>query len=99
MSAVKDALVGRLVSGDPIEVGDTTIVPETRLRTLSFPFGGLVNSHPDGVLVTRQGETRRVPVVDETRSIRLGLMAGFLLLWMVFVISLRRRRSNGSSRR
>lgn len=99
MSVVRDVLVGRIVAGDPIEVGDVTIVPQARVRTLMFPFGGLVNSHPDAVLVAWDGKTRRVPVVNETRRIRRGLLTGLLMLWVAVIISSRRRRSDGSRRK
>jgi hypothetical protein len=83
----------QIVSASPVTVGDITVTPQSQAVTFRWPWGGLVWNRPVAVLVERGGETRRIPVVDVTRVVQLGLLGfGLGLAVVTFVVSMRRRR-------
>jgi hypothetical protein len=59
----------------PVTVGDVTVTPRARALVVRLPQGGFVWNRPTAVTVQRAGATRRVPVVDLTRRLQLGLLA------------------------
>ncbi len=65
----------RTVSGNPVMVDSLTITPRSQALILQVPFGALVWNRPFEVLVQREGETRRIPIVDITRLVQIGLLA------------------------
>jgi hypothetical protein len=82
------------VSGEAVTVGDVTIVPQSRALTLRWGrYGGLVWNRPAAILVERGDQTKRIPVVDYTRVVQLGLLGFCLIVCMVaLVVSARQRR-------
>jgi hypothetical protein len=91
MSQLQEILQWQEMSGTPVAVGDVTITPQSRVLTFRSRFGGFVWNRPTAVLVERGGKTERLPIVDVTRAILLGL-AGLSLLVTIFVRSNRERR-------
>jgi len=82
------------VSGEAVTVGDVTVRPQSQALTLRWGrYGGLVWNRPAAILVERGDQTERIPIVDLTRAVQLGLL-GFCLLFCIvaFVVSARRRR-------
>ena len=79
----------RIVDGAPLAHGDVRITPRARVLTLETPFGGLVWNRPSAVLVERNAEVTRIPIVDVTRAVQAVLFACGLL---AFVASLRNKR-------
>ncbi len=82
------------LSGKAVTVGDVTVVPQSQALTLRWGrHGGLVWNRPAALLVKRGDQTERIPIVDPTRAVQLGLF-GFCLSFcmIVFVVSARRRR-------
>ncbi len=82
------------VSGEAMTVEDVTVVPQSQALTLRWGrYGGLVWNRPVAILVERDGQTERIPIVDLTRAIQLGLLGLCLIICMVaFVVPARRRR-------
>jgi hypothetical protein len=82
------------VSGEAVTVGDVTVVPQSQALMLRWGrYGGLVWNRPAAVLVKRGDETERIPIVDFTRAVQIGLLGFCLIFFMVaFVMSARRRR-------
>ena len=82
------------VSSQAVTVGDVTVVPQSRALTLRWGrYGGLVWNRPAAILVERGDQTERIPIVDFTRAIQIGLFGFCLIVCMVaFVVSARRRR-------
>lgn len=74
-------------TGEPIVVGETTITPQARALTIRWPKGGYVWSRPVAILVDKDGETERVPILDVTRDAQWGLYglaaAVVFLVWLV----------------
>ena len=82
------------VSGEAVTVGDVTVVPQSQALTLRWGrYGGLVWNRPAAILVERGDQTERIPIVDLTRAVQLGLLGFCLVFCMVaFVVSVRQRR-------
>lgn len=78
-------------TGDPIQVGDTTITPKGRALRFNLPGfpGGFVWNRPSAVIVkTADGMEQVLPVNDVTRwAVWMFLAAGMvggLLVWLIF---------------
>lgn len=67
MPQLKDFIQLQTTSGDPQTIGDATITPQSQALIVRFPFGGFVWNRPVAVLVDRNGQTERIPIVDVTR--------------------------------
>jgi hypothetical protein len=94
MKRRKDIVEWRTASGKPVTVGDVTLTPQSQALTVRWPWGGLVWNRPVAVLVERQGITERIPIVDVTRVVQLGLLSFSLAFGMVaFVRKIRSRRT------
>ena len=82
------------VSGEAVTVGAVTVTPQSQALTLRWGrYGGLVWNRPAAILVKRGEQVERIPIVDVTRAVQLGLL-GFCLVFcmVVLVVSARRRR-------
>jgi hypothetical protein len=89
-----DIIKWQTVSGEAVTVGDVTVVPQSQALTLRWGrYGGLVWNRPAAILVERGDQIERIPIVDFTRAVQLGLLGFCLIFCMVaFVVSARRRR-------
>lgn len=84
----------RTVSGSPVTVGDVTLTPQSQALTIGWPDGGLVWNRPVAILVERGQHAERIPIVDVTRVVQLGLLGLFLVLGIVtFVLTIRQGRN------
>jgi hypothetical protein len=80
--------------GEEVIVGDVTVTPQSKSLTLRWPLGGLVWNRPVAVLVERGERTERIPIVDVTRIVQLGLLAlSVVFTVFIFILSAKRRRS------
>jgi hypothetical protein len=61
------------VSTEPVTVGDVTVTPRARALVVRLPRGGFVWNRPTAVMVERAGQVKRIPVIDVTRILQLGL--------------------------
>jgi hypothetical protein len=77
------------VDGEPLQVGETTVTPQSRVLVVKWPFdhpwfnGGFVWNRPVAVTVNQGQETTRLPIVDVTRLtmfILLGVGLGITLV-------------------
>jgi hypothetical protein len=94
MTRVKDIVQWQTISGRPMTVGDVSVAPQSQALTVRLPWGGFVWNRPVAVLVER-GESHhieRIPVVDVTRLIQLGLLGFSLLFWMAAMAKFARRK-------
>jgi hypothetical protein len=77
--------------GEPLMVGDTTITPQSQALIVRWPRGGFVWNRPIGVMVDRDGQVERLPIVDVTRY-ATWTFAGLTLLFSVIITSVAARR-------
>jgi hypothetical protein len=75
MRSIIDIAWAQEASAEPVTVGDVTVTPRSRALVVRLPRGGVVWNRPTAVTVERAGQVRRVPVVDTTRILQLGLLA------------------------
>lgn len=85
MVQCKEIARWQTLSGEPVTIGDVTITPQAQALIIRLPFGGLVWNRPVAVLVERGGQTRRIPIIDVTRAVQLGLL-GFGLAFALFML-------------
>jgi hypothetical protein len=53
-------------SGNPVQVGDVTLTPQSQALSFITPFGGFVWNRPTAVLVEQNGRTTSHPITDIT---------------------------------
>jgi hypothetical protein len=94
MRRLKRIAQWQTVSGSPVTAGDVTVTPQSQSLTVRWPYGGWVWNRPVAILVERGGQTERVPIVDVTRAVQLGLLCCTLVFGMVTVALTARRRRN-----
>jgi hypothetical protein len=93
MGSVADRISWQVRSGAPTQVGDVTITPQSQALTLHWLNWGLVWNRPVAVVVERNGETERIPIVDVTRIAQAALLGwGLAFSLVVFVLRMRQRR-------
>jgi hypothetical protein len=56
-----------------------------------LPKGGFVWNRPTAVLVEQDGQARRIPIVDVTRILQVGLLGLAVLAGSVGLLGIRRR--------
>jgi hypothetical protein len=98
MARLKDIFRVQTLSGDPLAVQGVNITPQSQAVVVRWANGGWVWNRPVAVLVERDGETERIPMVDVTRMAQLGLFAlsiAFSVLTLIRLVR-DRRNSNGS---
>jgi hypothetical protein len=78
-------------TGEPQTIGDTIITPQSQALIVRWSRGGFVWNRPIGVIVDRDGQTQRVPIVDVTRY-ATWTFAGFTLLFSVIITLVAARR-------
>lgn len=77
---------------EPLVAGDLEIVPQSEALTLRWPNGGFVWNRPVAVVVRRDGQEQRLPIVDVTLMARAALFAiGALFSLSFLILSIRRR--------
>ncbi len=93
MAQLKEILRWQTISGDKVTSGDVNVTPQSQALTIRWPHGGLVWNRPVAILVERGEQTERIPIVDVTRMVQLGLL-GLSLVFSIFILllSVRQRR-------
>jgi hypothetical protein len=80
MRSVMDRLAAREASAEPVTMDDITMTPRSKALVVRLPKGGLVWNRPTAVLVERDGQIRRIPIVDVTRILQVGLLGLAMLM-------------------
>ena len=94
MTQLKDIVQWQTVSGNPVTMGDVRVTPQSQSLAVRLPLGGFVWNRPVAVLVERGGSlaVERIPVVDVTRLIQLGLLGFSLIFSMAMTAKFARRK-------
>ena len=87
----------RTISGEPISAGGVTVTPLSRALELRLPFGAFVWHRPVALLVRREGRVDRVPIVDVTRRVQLGILISTAVV-VLALTALRRRKERTHGR-
>jgi hypothetical protein len=91
MRSVMDVFGAREVSAEPVTVDDVTVTPRSRALVVRVPGGGFVWNRPTAVLVEQDGRVRRIPIVDVSRILQVGLLGLAVLTASASVLGFRRR--------
>jgi hypothetical protein len=91
MPQLKDFIQLQTNTGDPQTIGEATITPQSQALIVRFPFGGFVWNRPVAVLVDRNGQIERIPIVDVTRIAQLSVL-GLTLAFSIIIAALAARR-------
>jgi uncharacterized spore protein YtfJ len=78
MPQLGDYILWQTVTGEPFEKDGAVITPLTQVLAVQLPLGpasgGFVWNRPVALLVERDGEVERVPIIDLTRIAQVGLL-------------------------
>lgn len=91
MSALKSTVQWQTEYGKTIVVGDVRVTPQSQALIIRWPNGGWVWNRPTAVLVEQDGQVERIPVMDVTRIIQIGLL-GISLIFLVMRILTSRKK-------
>lgn len=80
---LKDVIVWKSESGNPLTVHGMTVTPQSRVLRVQLPFGGFVWNRPSAVLVQHNGRQEHIPIIDITRSVTISLLGATVLLWLL----------------
>jgi hypothetical protein len=73
------------LAGEAITTAGMTVTPQTQALVIHFgAHGGLVWNRPVAVVVERDGQTERIPIVDITRLVQVILL-GVSILAVMFL--------------
>jgi hypothetical protein len=81
----------RGASAGPVTVGNITVTPQSKALIVRLPKGGFVWNRPTAVLVERDGQARRIPIVDVTRILQVGLFGLAVLAGSLSLLRVRSR--------
>lgn len=73
MAGLRDIVQWETHAGEPVRAAGAIVTPLAWALTVRLPFGGLVWNTPVAVMVDRDGRIERVPIVDVTRLVLIGL--------------------------
>jgi hypothetical protein len=94
VAGMRDLIQLHTFAGEPTTTGDITVTPQCKALSIHWPRGGLVWNRPVAVLVERDGQTRRVPIVDVTRAVQLALWGLSFVFWSVAMTRFTSRKGN-----
>ena len=72
-------LTMRTVEAPPIHVGKWVLIPRARTMVLRCGRGLLIRSRPFAVVVTEEGRTSQVRIMDVTRFIQAAIALGVVV--------------------
>ena len=97
MAVLKPFVQWKTSSGQPIVVGDSTIVPQAQAIALKLPYCGFVWNRPVAILVERDGQRQRFPIFDATRAAILVLSGVALTISLGALLSKLLHKGSGMS--
>ena len=84
------AQIGKFVrwatlAGSPVTVNQLTVTPLAQSLTIRWPQGGFVWNRPVAIIVERDGQSVRMPILDVTGLAQLIGLGSVLLLSLVLL--------------
>jgi hypothetical protein len=86
-----DLVAAPEASAESVTIHNVTVTAQSRALMVRLPKGGLVWNRPTAVLVEHDGQMRRVPIVDVTRILQVGLLGLAVLAAGASLLGYRRR--------
>ncbi len=91
---LKEVFQRQQISGTTVMVNDYTITPQSQALIVRFPMGIFIWNRPTSVLVERNGEVKRFPIVDVTRILQLGFLGTGAIVTIAGLLAFKRRKEN-----
>lgn len=89
---LKDVFQRHRISGTTVMVNDYAITPQSQALIVRLPMGIFVWNRPTSVLVERNGEVKRFPIVDVTRLLQLGFLVAGTIVTLAGLLVRKRRK-------
>ncbi len=91
MRRFNDLFQWQTVSGQSVVVHGHILTPQSQMLLIRFPWCAWVWNRPTAMLVERNGQVERLPIVDLTRSIQLGFFGlGVVMITVVSFVQVAR---------
>ena len=81
----------KTVRGKSIVTDNNIITPLSQALIVRFPFGGLIWNRPVAIEVDTGKDIRRLPIVDITLAIQVGIFTVGAMLTVIYWLIGRRR--------
>ena len=95
MRRFNDLVQWHKASGQPVVVHDLTLTPQSQVLIVRFPQGAWVWQRPTAMQVERNGRVERLPIVDLTRLLQIGLVGlGVVIITIVSFVQFARRKEH-----
>jgi hypothetical protein len=91
-----DVVAARAASGESVTAHHVTATSQSRALIVRLPNGGFVWNRPTAVLVEQHGRARRIPIVDVTRILQVGLLGLAMVTGGASLLGCRRRRGGAT---
>jgi len=104
MRGIGNVVSWETVTDEPVTLGETTIRPQHMEVTVRLPLsrmesyeGAMVQPtwlwhRPVAVLVEQGGKTKRLPIVDVTRLVQIGILVLGLTIRLALSVAVAKRR-------
>ncbi|MGD2048559.1 MAG: hypothetical protein PVH03_03650 [Chloroflexota bacterium] len=92
---MKDILQIKSVRGGRVEFDDTAVTPISKALVLRLPFGGFVWNRPVGIEVEKDQNIERIPIIDVTLMVQLGLVAFGTIITIIYWLIGRKKINKG----
>lgn len=96
MRRVKNFFQWQKISGQPINMNDLVLTPQSRSLIVRFPWGTFIWHRPTAVLVERAEQREHLPIIDLTRIIQFGIIGLGVIIIIVRVERSARRKEKAS---
>lgn len=95
MRRADEKVMWKTESGHSVQVADVSVTPQSQALSVRCRLGGWVWNRPIAVLIKRGEVEERVPIIDVSRLIQLGLYGLALVFGMVgLVLWIKERRDS-----
>ena len=98
MTRLKDQFQVQTVVGQPVIVGDISLILQSQAIIVRLPIGGFVWNRPTALLVEQDGQAKRILIRDLTRILQLGLLGFCVVLSIVRLMKFFNERSSDHDR-
>lgn len=92
----KDLVRWQTVTGQSLNVNGFTLTPQSQVLIIRFPWSAFLWQRPTALLIEGNGQRKRLPLVDLTRLIHLGLWSLGVLILIVRFVQRSRRKEQAS---
>lgn len=86
MVTFKNIFSKQTLTGEKRTVGEISVIPQSQLLMVRWPYGGLIWNRPQAILVEQDGQMERIRIVNLTRMSQLALLGLTLIFCMIILL-------------